>query len=57
MTLKKAIAKALLAFAISLTTLALFCINASAAAKTTVVLVDETIRRGTLAMSRLSRST
>ena len=42
MTLKKAIAKALLAFAISLTTLALFCINASAAAKTTVVLVDET---------------
>ena len=42
MTLKKAIAKAWLAFAISLTTLALFCINASAAAKTTVVLVDET---------------
>ena len=42
MTLKKTIAKALLAFAISLTTLALFCINASAAAKTTVVLVDET---------------
>lgn len=41
MTLKR-IAKAWLAFAISLTTLALFCINASAAAKTTVVLVDET---------------
>ena len=42
MTLKKAIAKAWLAFAISLTALALFCINASAAEKTTVVLVDET---------------
>lgn len=42
MTLKKTIAKAWLAFAISLTTLAVFCINASAAEKTTVVLVDET---------------
>lgn len=42
MTLKKTIAKVWLAFAISLTTLALFCINASAAEKTTVVLVDET---------------
>lgn len=42
MTLKKTIAKAWLAFVISLTTLALFCINASAVAKTTVVLVDET---------------
>lgn len=42
MTLKKAIAKVWLAFAITLTAFAVFCINASAAEKTTVVLVDET---------------
>ena len=57
MTLKKAIAKAWLAFAISLTTLVLFCINASAVAKTTVVWLTRPIRHGTSVMSRLSRNT